>query len=115
MAKRTASITLHDVAKRAGVHFSTVSRALNPGTRQLVSAEVARKVLAAATALRYRPNEAAVGLRTSKSFQINVLLPDIGEPGCGALVKGIRERFLSTRYVAIVGDEQRLVGQESFS
>jgi LacI family transcriptional regulator len=113
MAKRPT--TLHDVAKRAGVHFSTVSRALNPQTRQLVSAKVARKVAAAATALKYRPNEAAVGLRTRKSFLINILLPNLTEPGHDALVKGVRERFLDTRYVAIVGDEQRLAGQERLS
>ena len=115
MVRRAGSVTLHDVAKRAGVHFSTVSRALNPQTRQLVSAAVTRKVMTAAAALEYRPNEAAVGLKTRRSYQINVLLPDIGEPGAGALVRGIRERLLSTPYVAIVGDEERLVGQERFS
>ena len=72
MARRTASITLHDVAKRAGVHFSTVSRALNPQTRQLVSAAVARKVLVAAEALDYRPNEAAVALSMAEANDVHL-------------------------------------------
>lgn len=113
MAKRPT--TLHDVAQRAGVHFSTVSRALNPRTRRLVSADVARKVIAAAAALKYRPNEAAVGLKTNRSFLINILLPNLTEPGHDAMVKGVRERLLNTRYVAIIGDEQRLAGQERVS
>ena len=38
--------TLSDVARASGVHFSTVSRVMNPATRQMVSAEVATRVLA---------------------------------------------------------------------
>jgi len=36
---------IKEIAKRAGVHPSTVSRVLNPQTRTLVSAQVAAKIL----------------------------------------------------------------------
>ncbi|MGH9305151.1 MAG: LacI family DNA-binding transcriptional regulator, partial [Acidimicrobiales bacterium] len=42
-------VTLGDVARLAGVHPSTASRALNETTRKLVKAATAERVLAAAT------------------------------------------------------------------
>jgi hypothetical protein len=38
--------TLHDVARRAGVHPATVSRALSERTRHMVNAATAERVLA---------------------------------------------------------------------
>ena len=99
----------------AGVHFSTASRALDPQKRQMVGEAVIARVVAAATSLRYQRNEAAVGLKTRKSFLINILLPNLGHNACAPIVSGVRERLVSTHYVAIVGDEKRLVGQERFS
>ena len=58
-------MTLKDVARRAGVHAATASRALNPETRLLVSDATARRVLDAAAALGYRPNAVARSLRTT--------------------------------------------------
>lgn len=113
---RSKTPTLRDVAKKAGVHFSTVSRALNPATRRLVNPRVVERIDKAAEALRYRPNQAAVGLRTSRpSFQVNVLLPRLERPECAPLVDGVRTHLKDTRYIAIVGDAQRVVGQEGHS
>ena len=47
-------VTLRDVARLAGVHPGTVSRALNPETRALVNDETARRVLR-------RPRSSATG------------------------------------------------------
>ena len=57
------AVTLRDVARRAGVHPATASRALNPETRALVSDDTARRISDAAAALGYRPN----AVRTSGS------------------------------------------------
>jgi LacI family transcriptional regulator len=57
------AVTLRDVARRAGVHPATASRALNPETRLLVSEDTARRITDAAAALGYRPNAAARSLR----------------------------------------------------
>ena len=48
MAHNDRPATLRDVATAAGVHPATASRALNPGTRLLVSEETARRVSEAA-------------------------------------------------------------------
>ena len=72
MARVTASprpspVTLRDVARAAGVHPGTVSRALNPATEGLVNPETVRRVRAAADALGYRPNPMARGLKTNRT------------------------------------------------
>src|SRR5664279_1440711 len=70
-------VKLTDVARAAGVHPGTASRALNPATRSRVSPETARRVLKVAERLGYVPNTLARGLRTSKSFVVAMLVPDI--------------------------------------
>ena len=39
--------TLKDVAERVGVHVSTVSRALNPASRDLITEDVRKRILRA--------------------------------------------------------------------
>jgi LacI family transcriptional regulator, galactose operon repressor len=98
--------TLKDVAARAGVHASTVSRVMNPETRHLVGDEVAARVLQSAKLMGYRPNQSAVALRTRKSNTIGVVLPDITNPVFPPILRGIEEELRKARYVALVGDAQ---------
>lgn len=72
--------TIHDVAKRAGVTSSTVSRILN--NRQMafpIADETRRRVLEAVRELGYRPNRLARSLATSKTHVIGMYFP-ITEP-----------------------------------
>ena len=84
------------MARLADVHPGTVSRALNPQTRGLVNHETAARVLAAADELGYRPNSMARGLKTSRSFTIGVLIPDLTNPLFPPIVLGIDDRSRST-------------------
>jgi LacI family transcriptional regulator len=81
--------TLRDVAQLAGVHAATASRALNPKTRPLVSADTARKVLRAAESLDYRPNPIARSLKTSRSSTIGLVIPDLTNPLFPPIVRGV--------------------------
>jgi len=54
-ARRTAAVTLHDVAREAGVSLATASRALN-GSARTVNDEYRQRVLAAALKLSYTTN-----------------------------------------------------------
>jgi len=83
--------TLRDVAELAGVHAATASRALNPGTRRLVNAETARKVLRAAETLSYRPNPIARSLKMAKSTTIGLVIPDLTNPLFPPIVRGIED------------------------
>jgi LacI family transcriptional regulator len=81
--------TLRDVAEAAGVHAATASRALNPKTRRLVSAETARRVIRTAEALGYQPNPIARSLKTSRSGMVGLVIPDLTNPLFPPIVRGI--------------------------
>src|SRR5690349_21900328 len=70
--------TSHDVARRAGVSQSTVSRAL--ASHPTVASELRDRVLAAARELGYRPNEAARAMRTSRSGNVGVVTARLANP-----------------------------------
>ena len=70
--------TLHDVARRAGVSFKTVSNVINdyPHVRDATR----KKVIDAIRELDYRPNIAARQLRSGRSGVIGVAVPELGLP-----------------------------------
>jgi LacI family transcriptional regulator len=98
------AVTLRDVARRAGVHPATASRALNPETRLLVSDDTARRITEAAAALGYRPNAVARSLRTRRSHTIGVLIPDLNNPLFPPMVRGLEDRLAADGYVALIGN-----------
>jgi len=97
-------VTLKDVAAAAGVHPATVSRALNPSTRLLVSEDTAHRIVAAADSLGYRPNTVARSLRTRRSHTVGVLIPDLNNPLFPPIVRGIEDRLAADGYVALIGN-----------
>jgi LacI family transcriptional regulator len=100
----TAAVTLRDVAKRAGVHAGTASRALNPQTRSLVNQVTAKKVMEAAEELGYRPNSMARGLKINRSFTIGVLVPDLTNPLFPPIVRGIEDELAKSGYTALLAN-----------
>jgi LacI family transcriptional regulator len=100
MSDRTPTLT--DVARAAGVHFSTVSRVMNPATRHKVSDEVAKRILAEAKRIGYRTNQAASTLRTRRSNIVGVVLPDITNAVFPPILLGIEEGLRKEGYLAIV-------------
>lgn len=62
------SVTIHEVADRAGVSIKTVSRVLNKEPN--VRAETRERVLEAAAALHYRPSVSARSLAGARSYLI---------------------------------------------
>lgn len=73
-----ASITLEDVAARAGVSRSLVSLALKGSTR--VSEETRRRIIAASEELGYRPNLNARRLASHRSHALGVMVADLHNP-----------------------------------
>jgi LacI family transcriptional regulator len=98
------AVTLKDVAREAGVHPATASRALNPETRLLVSEDTASRVLSAAAALGYRPNAVARSLRTRRSHTVGVLIPDLNNPLFPPMIRGLADRLEADGYVALIGN-----------
>src|SRR5215212_3744334 len=99
-----AAVTLRDVARIAGVHPATVSRALNEETRALVNEETARRVLKAAEELGYRPNPIARGLKTNRTYTIGVLIPDLTNPLFPPILRGIEDTLVTAGYTALTAN-----------
>jgi LacI family transcriptional regulator, galactose operon repressor len=96
--------TIKDVARRCGVHASTVSRVLNPQTRAMVSEEVAERILRVADRLGYQHNRFASGLRTRRSYTVGVLIPDLTNPVFPPIVRGVERTLSNNGFTAILAD-----------
>lgn len=79
--------TIKDVALKAGVSVSTVSKVLSG--KYPVSDKVRRKVLKAIEELRYSPNLTARSLVLRKTHTIGVVLPDMHGEFFSEIIKGI--------------------------
>lgn len=110
---RRARVRLRDVAEAVGVHSSTVSRALDPKTRHLITPEIVGKVLRTADDLGYRPNSIAYSLRTSRSMTVGVLVPDITNVVFPPILRGIEDALVREGYVAIIVNTDTDPGRES--
>lgn len=70
--------TLSEVARRAGVGTTTVSRVINGGHR--VSPETLERVQSAIEALGYIPNQAARILKGYRTRTVGLIIPSIADP-----------------------------------
>ena len=96
--------TLRDVARIAGVHPGTVSRALNPATEALVRDETVRRVRQVAEELGYRPNPLARGLKTNRTYTIGVIVPDIQNPLFPPIIRGLDDRLGQAGYTPLIAN-----------
>ena len=93
-----------DVANRAGVHPSTVSRVLNPATRSMVSESLAQKIIQISGELGYQRNPLASGLRTQKTYTVGIVLPNISNPVFPSIVRSVEHTLDAQGYTAILAD-----------
>ncbi len=82
----TARVTIHDVARAAGVSVATVSKAVNG--RYGVSAQAIERVMAAVDELGYESSLVASSMRARRTGVIGVLVADF-EPFSSEVLKGV--------------------------
>jgi LacI family transcriptional regulator len=105
-------VTLHDVAREAGVHPATVSRALSPDKQVMVNAETLARVRAVAKRLGYVADPVAQALRGGTLRQIGVLVRTLEHPWVGAFLRGIDEELSGAGYnpwITYTGDDPERV------
>ena len=95
---------IYEVAKRAGVSPSTVSRVLS--RPNVVSIKTRLKVLKAVDVLGYIPNSTAKNLRTSRTGKLLVTVPDISNSFFSLILQGIEDAAQRDDYAVLVGDTQ---------
>lgn len=93
---------MKQVAELAGVHASTVSRALNPATRSMVVPSQVARVLKAAKKLGYRLDPVAASLRTGRSNLIGVIVPDLATSVFQPILAGATRRLLAAGFSTLV-------------
>jgi LacI family transcriptional regulator len=96
-------VTLKDVAKRAGVHPSTASRALNSGSGR-TSEKTVQRVMLAAAALGYEPDHVARALKTKQTFLVGVAVPDLLNAVFPAVVRGLEAVLGEAGYIVILAN-----------
>jgi len=79
--------TIYQVAERAGVSLSTVSRVLNGKTT--VNQALKAKVEKAMLELNYRPNSVARSLATNRSDSVGILVSELNTPFFGELMQAV--------------------------
>jgi LacI family transcriptional regulator len=92
------------VAKLAGVHRATVSRALDPRRRELIHPKTVARVLDAAERLGYRPNVMARGLKTNRSSVIALVVPDISSPAYAPVVSSLESTVREAGYTVLIAN-----------
>lgn len=95
------SVTLHDVAREAGVSLITASRALSQPER--VSAPTIERVRRAVELTGYVPNLLAGGLKSRRSRTIAALVPVISVPQFLPTVQALTETFDAAGYQMLLG------------
>jgi LacI family transcriptional regulator len=93
-------ITIKDIAKRAGVSYATVSRALNG--RPDVSEATRQRVFELAREMGYQPNAIARSLVKQKSQIIAVIVPDVSNPFFADITMAVNEAADEAGYTTMI-------------
>lgn len=96
-------VTLNDIAQRAGVSASTVSRVLNGNFEKYrISLKTKQLVVKAAKELQYHPNDLARSLRLKKTQTIGLVVPDISNPFFAYITHTVQNCVYISGYSLIV-------------
>lgn len=99
-------ITVHEIAKLAGVSVATVSRTLS-NSDYPVSEKLKDKVLKVARENDYIPNMLGKQLKTNKSMMIGVIIPTITNPFYPSVVLGIEELARENNYYVLLSNSMQ--------
>ncbi len=99
-----AKVTLLDIAREAGVHPSTASRALDPSKANLVNDETRARVQQAALSLGYQRDGVAASLRRGRTQTLGVVVADLSNPYIAPVLHGIENNLEGRGLMALIGE-----------
>jgi LacI family transcriptional regulator len=85
----TQSVTMRQIAERAGVAIGTVSHVINETAT--VRPKLRERVLEAIRSLGYQPSALARGLRRKQTNMLGMVIPDITNPFFPGVVRGVED------------------------
>lgn len=101
---RSGAATIYDIAERAGVNPSTVSRALNHPGR--VSAATEARIRQAAEELDFHINPMARALPTGRTRTLALVLADVTNPVVFGLIRGAERAAAAAGYTLVISESQ---------
>ncbi len=108
MKKR--KISIEDIARRAGVSHSTVSRALRDNS--LISPKVREEIKKIAREMNYVPNAIAQSLLSSRTNTVGVVVTSIADPFYAEVVEGIEQVATAAGLSVLLTASHRDLSQE---
>ena len=103
-SKGVIMATIHDVAKKANVSVTTVSRVLN--NRGYISEATKAKVFKTMSELNYQPNEIARSLLRKQSNVIGLIIPNVSHPFFSELTNHVENYAYENGYKLLLCNSQ---------
>lgn len=104
------AVTIKDVARKAGVSASTVSRVVNGDSR--ISADTRDRVLACMKDLGYQVNNIARSLKTSRTLTAGFISPELSNDVFMGIAKGAENEFRKHGYSIIICNSNESIDEE---
>src|SRR5919109_310193 len=98
------SVSIYDIAKKAGVAPSTVSRALENHPR--IGAETRKCIQELAREMDYIPSTVAKSLAANKTWTIGMVLATISDPFMGRVVEGVEQAAIEVGFNVFISTSQ---------
>jgi len=102
--------TIYDIAKKAGVSPSTVSRALQDHPR--IGIKTKARIQALAKEMGYVPSAVARGLKTNRSRALGVIVHRLEDPYLTDVLRGIEDTLHASGYSLYLAATQRIPDRE---
>lgn len=110
MTAHRGSVTIADVARRAGVSPATVSRVMNG--RFSGEPEIAERVHEAARELSYAPSPLARSLALGRTHAVAFVVPDLANPAFQSVLAGLSKTAAVDGYRVLVADSGETPSEE---
>jgi len=104
------SVTMRDVARRAGVTPTTISHVIN--NTRYVRKETHARVWAAINELGYQPNNLARSLRRKETHTFGLIVPDNANPFFAEVARGIEDSSFDRGYCVILCNSEKNLEKE---
>ena len=100
-------VTIREVAKKCGLSATTVSMVINKAPlAEFIPEATKKRVIEIAEGMGYQPNPFAQALRSRHSHTVGVMVPDIADPYCAQILRGIEKTLSRSDYLSFLVDIQ---------
>lgn len=97
-------VSIYDIAAKANVSPSTVSRALQDHPR--IGAKTKRRILDLAKELNYIPSTVARSLTANQTWTIGMVVPSVSDPFMGRVIEGVEQAALEAGFNVFLSTSQ---------